>query len=53
MCPTVFMAREQVRTEHEASHEPGRAGILAGVAVRTQYAGRDAGAPNGSPVHGR
>ena len=36
-----------------ASHEPGTAGILAGVAIRTQHAGRDAGGPNDSPVHGR
>ena len=39
--------------DHETFHEPGSAGILAGVAVRTQYAGRDARAPNDSPVHGR
>ena len=51
--PRRFMAGEQVRTEHETSHEPGTAGILAGVAVRAQHAGRDAGGPNDSPVHGR
>jgi len=48
-------ADPQARREYETLslfHEPGSAGILAGVAVRTQHAGRDAGAPNDSPVHG-
>ena len=52
--PTLFMVPTHVQSlEVFTSHEPGTAGILAGVAVRTQYAGRDAGGPNDSLVHGR